>query len=277
MTTITPIRTGEVRIRPSLRSGGMNKSLWRRCLDILTDRDWTQPLPIYTYLIEHEEGLILFDCGETSRTGFFPWCHPNFRVAVDLRVAPHEEIGPQLRARGIDPARDLNMLVISHLHHDHTDGLEHFRGTPIVVSRENYEVTQGIPGALIGAVPSRWPTWFDPTVRDFDGPAVGGFVGSIRMTSDGSVFGVPTPGHMPGHLSLVVRTPGLTYFLAGDATYDQDLLRQRIVDGQARDVAVSISTLDRIAAFAAAEPTVLLPAHDPAAEQRLAEQILLAA
>jgi glyoxylase-like metal-dependent hydrolase (beta-lactamase superfamily II) len=64
---------------------------------------------------------------------------------------------------------------------------------------------------------------------------------------------------------------------AGDATYDQDLLRQRIVDGQARDVAVSISTLDRIAAFAAAEPTVLLPAHDPAAEQRLAEQILLTA
>jgi N-acyl homoserine lactone hydrolase len=99
----------------------------------------------------------------------------------------------------------------------------------------------------------------------------------MPLTSDGSVFAVPTPGHMPGHLSVIVRTPGVTYFLAGDATYNQDLLRQRIVDGQTRHEAVTINTLDRIAAFAAAEPTVLLPAHDPDAEQRLAERILLTA
>lgn len=141
MTTIIPIKTGTVRIRPSLRAGDMNKSLWRRRVDILTDRDWTQPLPIYTYLIEHDEGHLLFDCGETSRAGFFPWWHPYFRFAVDLNVAPPEEIGPQFRARGIDPRRDLNALVLSHLHHDHADALEHFRDTRILVSRENYEVS----------------------------------------------------------------------------------------------------------------------------------------
>ena len=36
---------------------------------------------------------------------------------------------------------------------------------------------------------------------------------------------------------------------------------------------MSLNTLDRIAAFARSEPTVLLPAHDPLAEQRLAERI----
>ena len=46
-----------------------------RRLAILLDRQWTQPLPIYTYLVEHDEGLILLDSGESARsaaTGWFP-------------------------------------------------------------------------------------------------------------------------------------------------------------------------------------------------------------
>ena len=80
---------------------------------------------------------------------------------------------------------------------------------------------------------------------------------------------------MPGHLSIVVRAEDVTYFLAGDATYDETLLEQRIVDGPSADLSVSLSTLDRIAALAREEPTVLLPAHDPLAEHRLAERITL--
>lgn len=275
MTRIIPIKTGTIRIRPAHLKGNMSRPLWRRRLDIVTDRDWTQPLPIYTYLIEHDEGLILLDCGETSRAGFFPWWHPFFRFAVDLNVSPEDEIGPQLRRMGIDPTKDLRSLVLSHLHHDHADGLEHFKGTEIIVSRENFEVSQGLHGALIGAVPSQWPSWFDPSVRELDGPAVADFPGSLPLTQDGSVFAVPTPGHMDGHLSVVVRVRDITYFLAGDATYDQSLLQQRAVDGPSEDIGVSLSTFDRITSFAAREPTVLLPAHDPAAQQRLDERVIL--
>ena len=247
----------------------MSRPGWRRRLDILTDREWTDPLPIYTYLIEHDEGLILLDCGETARTGFFPWWHLYFRVAVDLQVEPGDEIGPQLRAMGIDPARDLKALVLSHLHHDHADGLEHFRGARIVVSRENYEASRGLRGALVGAVPSQWPRWFDPVAEELDGPAAGPFPASLPLTDDGTVFAVPTPGHMPGHLSLVVRTPDVTYFLAGDATYAEELLLRRSVDGPSSDPAASIRSMDRIMEFATGETTVLLPAHDFRAEQRL--------
>ena len=80
---------------------------------------------------------------------------------------------------------------------------------------------------------------------------------------------------MPGHLSVAVRTPEVTYLLAGDATYDETLFKERIVDGPASDPALSVNTMDRISAFAQAEPTVLLPAHDPCAENRLAERITL--
>jgi N-acyl homoserine lactone hydrolase len=276
MTNIIPIKTGTIKIRSKHRAGNMNHSVWRRRLAILTDREWTEPLPIYTYLIEHAEGLILLDCGETSRAGFFPWWHPFFRLAVDLNVEPGDEIGPQLRAMGIDPTRDLKTLVLSHLHHDHADGLEHFKGTEIVVSDENYKVSQGFQGAMLGAVPSRWPAWFEPVRRDFDGPAVAGFNATIPLTDDGAIFAIPTPGHMPGHLSVAVRTPGLTYLLAGDATYDETLFKQRIVDGPATSLSVSLSTMEAISEFAKQETTVLLPAHDPAAANRLAERIPLA-
>ena len=275
MTSIIPIKTGTIRIRPKHRAGDKTKSLWRRRLELLTDRNWTEPLPIYTYLVEHSEGLILLDCGETSKAGFFPWWHPFFRFNMDLLVEPGDEIGPQLRARGIDPTRDLKALVLSHLHHDHADGLEYFEGTEVIVSQDNYDAAKGIPGTIRGAVPQQWPTWFEPTLREFDGPAISSFEGSIPLTDDGTVFAVPTPGHMAGHLSLVVRTDDVTWFLAGDATYDQDLLLQRVVDGPAEDVPTSLATMDRIAHFAANEPTVLLPAHDPAAEERLAQRNLL--
>jgi glyoxylase-like metal-dependent hydrolase (beta-lactamase superfamily II) len=253
--------------------------VWRRRLAIILDRDWTQPLPIYTYLIEHDEGLLLLDSGECARSakrGWFPWWNPFFQLAVDIHVEPEDEIGPRLRSLGIDPTKDLKSLVVSHLHHDHADGLSHFHGTDIVVSEDNYRASaRGIKGAMIGAVPSQWPSWFAPRRIALDGPPVGSFDHTFPLTEDGTVFAVPTPGHMAGHISIVVRTPEITYFLAGDATYDETLLKRRIVDGPSENVQVSLATLDRIAAFARQEPTVLLPAHDPLAEHRLAERITL--
>lgn len=277
MTTIHPLKTGTIRIRPSHRAGNMSYPAWRRRLAILLDRDWTEPLPIYTYLIEHDDGLILLDSGESARTrsGWFPWWNPFFRFAVDIHVAPEDEVGSRLRSMGIDPGKDLLALVLSHLHHDHADGLSHFRGANIVVSEENYRASVGLRGELLGAVPSQWPSWFAPEQVELDGPGVAAFDRSYPLTADGSVFAVPTPGHMPGHVSVVARTTDVSYFLAGDATYDQTLLERRIVDGPSTSVATSLDTLERIAAFARNEPTVLLPSHDPLAELRLQDRVLL--
>lgn len=279
MITVKAVKTGTIRIRPSHRAGQMDQPVWRRRLAILIDRDWTEPLPIYTYLIEHTEGLILLDGGESARgsaPGWFPQWNPFFRFAVDIHVAPEDEIGPRLHSIGVDPTRDLKHLVLSHLHHDHADGLGYFHGTDIIVSEENYQASRHrVRGSIIGAVPSQWPAWFEPRRVHLDGAPQGPFASSFPLTSDGRVFAVPTPGHMPGHLSVVVRAEEITYFLAADATYDEGLLKQRIVDGPSSDVSTSLSTLDNIAEFARREPTVLLPAHDPLAEQRLTDRIPL--
>ncbi len=91
----------------------------------------------------------------------------------------------------------------------------------------------------------------------------------MSLTKRGDVFVVPTPGHTPGHVSVVVRgAPSI--FIAGDTSYTQELLEQGVVDGVSPDEDVARQTNQRIQAVAREEPLVYLPSHDPGSAERLA-------
>jgi glyoxylase-like metal-dependent hydrolase (beta-lactamase superfamily II) len=240
----------------------------------LTDRRWTAPLPINTYLVEHPEGLILFDSGESpgaSHAGYFPKWQPFFHLAVDIHVAPCEGIGQGLAERGLTPG-DLKAVVLSHLHHDHADGLPDLAGASIYVSREHWGAFRHyIPATIEGAVPKRWPRGFTPSILEPVGPVIGPWPRSYPLTSDGKVAAVDTPGHVPGHLSVIVFTEEIAYFLGGDCTYDQDLLDAEETDGVNNNTGLAIESLRKIKEFARQYRVVILPAHDPRAAERLAK------
>lgn len=62
---IHAIQTGTVALTTNWREGvGRGR---RRLLNTLLDRQWTEPLPIYAFAIEHPEGVIVVDTGETAR------------------------------------------------------------------------------------------------------------------------------------------------------------------------------------------------------------------
>jgi len=76
-------------------------------------------------------------------------------------------------------------------------------------------------------------------------------------------------------VSVVARSEGLTYVFAGDLTYRQHLLMDDQVDGMTENPAVSLASQRALKRFAQAEPTVLLPAHDPEAARRLADGLTM--
>src|SRR3954470_1065374 len=269
MTNTYPITTGLVRVRrPQMESRGTGIA---RMTNMLLDPEWTEWLPIYAWVIEHDEGIIVVDTGETARVherGYHPRWHPFYRRAAHFSVPPEEELGPQLRARGIGP-RDVQQVVLTHLHTDHAGGLFHVVGSRVWVAGGELERARGLGGRVQGYLPHRWPKWWQPESIRFDRQESGPFEESMPLTRRGDVRIVPTPGHTPHHVSVVVCGDP-SYLLAGDTSYNQNLLLQRKVDGVSPDPRVSRGTQERILALAHERPLVYLPSHDPEAANRLA-------
>jgi glyoxylase-like metal-dependent hydrolase (beta-lactamase superfamily II) len=266
---IHAIQTGTVAIKRRQVEGEGHGQ--RRLLNTFIDREWAEPLPIYAFAIEHPEGVIVVDTGETARAaepGYFPRWHPYFRFSVRSHVTPEDEIGPQLRALGINPD-DVRRVILTHLHTDHAGGLHHFPRTEILASRADIAIASGWGGRLRGYPNNRFPSWFEPKPVDLAQQPFGPFPQSLPLTAAGDVTLVPLPGHTPGQLGVVVDEGDKRVFIAGDASYRQDLMLRGALDGVAPDEQAATETLRRIQAFVAERPTVYLVAHDPETATRL--------
>jgi glyoxylase-like metal-dependent hydrolase (beta-lactamase superfamily II) len=268
---IHAIQTGTVAIK-SRQPEGVGHGP-RRLAKTFFDREWTEPLPIYAFAIEHPEGVIVVDTGETARAtepGYFPRWHPYFRFGVREWVEPEQEIGPQLERLGI--VRDVKKLVLTHMHTDHAGGLDHFPDTEILVSRTELELASGRRGRLRGYLNDRWPTWFDPTPVELPPTALGPFPSSLALTEAGDVTLVPLAGHTPGQIGVIVREDDHVILLAGDSSYSEELMLRGAIDGVAPDEKGARLTIERIQQQCRETPTVYLVAHDPQTAARLAER-----
>ena len=224
------------RVRPKRASRGLRRYL---------GGGWSEvTLPVNVFLVHHPEGLCLFDTGQSARAaepGYLPRWHPFLRLAR-FELGPEDEVGAQLARAGIDPA-SVRWLVLSHLHTDHVGGVGAFPGADVVVSRVEWERAQGLSGRLRGYVPRHWPRP-EPVLIDLAGPPVGPFPGSFDVAADGRLLVVPTPGHTPGHVSLIVREECGGFFLGGDVAHSPAGLPGAVAD------------------FCAGEGLVVLLAHD---------------
>src|SRR5215212_10441005 len=113
------VQTGTVRIKTrQLHGVGGGRT---RPLRTLLDREWTEPLPILAWLIEHPDGLIVVDTGDSAGVmdrSWVPRWQPFWKFGVRFDVKQEQEIGPQLRAMGFEPD-DVRTVVLTHLHGDH--------------------------------------------------------------------------------------------------------------------------------------------------------------
>lgn len=271
---IHAIVTGRVRIKKA-QIEGHGHGLWRQLQPMLSP-EWTDWSPVYAWAIEHPEGVIVVDTGAAAHLKSLPRWHPYFQLAVRFDIEPEQEVGPQLRRRGIGP-RDVKTVVLTHMHVDHDGGLVHFPSSRILASSEEIARTSGIAGAILGYLPQRWPSWFAPEPLNWQPSGYGPFVRAARISTAGDVIAVPTPGHTPSHLSVVVRDGTREIMLAGDASYLETTMLAGKVDGVSPDEALAGATLARIRDFCSQRPVVYLPTHDPQAAERLQQRRIAAA
>ena len=271
---IHAIETGKVRIKQAQVVGRGHGVV--RMLGPMLSREWAGWVPVYAWAIEHPEGVIVVDTGANVGVKSLPRWHPFFQLAAAFDIEPEQEIGPQLKRLGIAP-RDVTTVVLTHLHIDHDGGLAHFPASRILADRDEIARTAGLAGALLGYLPKRWPRWFDPQPIAWQDTRLGPFARSMPLTQAADVVAVATPGHTPGHLSVIVRDGAQQIMLAGDTSYLESTMLSGAIDGVSPDEAVARATLADIRTLAAERPTVYLPSHDPQAAARLLARQVVAA
>jgi N-acyl homoserine lactone hydrolase len=176
-------------------------------------------VPIISYLIEHADGVAVFD------TGFGPrYARPVGEMrdgTIDLDET--ELIDARLRDIGVDPMH-VRYILSSHLHSDHAGGNALLPAASLIIQRTEWEHAHTAHSDHYH-VPE-----FDtgqPTIE---------IDGRHDVFGDGSVVLVPTPGHTAGHQSACVQTHTGEVVLAGDACHLRRSLDELAVPAHGSDL-----------------------------------------
>ena len=213
-------------------------------------------VPVPCFLIEHPQGLVLFDSGLHAEAATAPEARLGSAASLfAVELAPHEDVGARLAALGVSPGA-VRFLVTSHLHFDHTGGHATIPNAALVVQRAEWTAARD-PELARGLL-------YDPANYDL-GHEVRCVDGEHDLFGDGRVVCLPTPGHTPGHQSLRVRPDhGPEVVLAADACYLRRTLDELALPAFAWDAEAQRASVLRLRALRAAGARIV-PGHDPEA------------
>lgn len=256
---IHAIQTGAVRVKHGFlfpRDGA------RRQLDLFLPGPFSDPLPIHCWAIEHDGVLRLVDTGETAAARNVPFAR--------MEVTREQELPAAVAAAGLR-LDDVSEVVLTHAHGDHIDGLVHTRSRVLINDVELRFVRSPMSRVMRRVLRQPLPPGFAPEPFVLDGGPFGSFPRSRAISDDGRIVAVATPGHTPGHVSVIcIDDEGRHVMLAGDATDSLEQLHALRADAVAPDPKVHIATMNTILAHCAEHPTIYLPSHDPESAARLA-------
>lgn len=231
--------------------------------------------PCLAYAIRHPSaGTVLID------TGMHPDATRDLRRDFGLRMGllfrnlepaaePYDE---QLRALGVEPG-EVRRVIMTHLHVDHTSGMRLLGEATFACDREEWRAARRRGAGGRGYVAHHLPDESRMELLDFGaaGEPHGPFSRTIDLLGDGSVRLLSTPGHTPGHLSVLLRLAGDRQVLVvGDAAYTLRSIREELLPLLTAADGAYLRSLRELKEYWAAEPeATLVPSHDPTAWHEL--------
>jgi glyoxylase-like metal-dependent hydrolase (beta-lactamase superfamily II) len=203
------------------------------------------------YLIHHTQGWLLWDTGITDAIAGMPEGLPPSDPRMTHWRRP-KTLAAQLEAVGVKPT-DIKYVAVSHTHPDHIGNVELFPHSMLLVQKAEYE----------------WPTPFGAGRFKPEHP-VTKLQGDHDVFGDGSVMILSTPGHTPGHQSLLVKLPKTgALVLSGDAVHFKSNWENRRVPSVNTDKDQTLASMERIADVLAREKAQLWINHDKAQRDTL--------
>jgi N-acyl homoserine lactone hydrolase len=199
------------------------------------------------YLIKHGDEYMLWDTGHAMTMP---------------KVAPKVSLVDLLAKIDVKPDQ-IKYVGISHYHADHTGQIASFpKATLLIGAREWDAISAPKPAEGVNFKP--FESWIkgeskvEPQTLDKD------------VFGDGTVMMLRTPGHTPGHSSLLVKLPQMgPVILSGDAVHFRENYDSDGVPSFNYDRAQTVASIERIKKIAANLKATLIIQHDARDAEKL--------
>ena len=203
------------------------------------------------YLIKHGADWFLWDTGVSDDVASMP----NGLVPADPKATTWHRpktLVAQLDSIGVKPS-DIKAMAVSHTHPDHTGNVELFPNAMLYVQKAEYDW----PGA-------------DGKPRFKKEHPVTLLEGDRDLFGDGSITILSTPGHTPGHQSLLVKLPKTgEVVLSGDAAHFKSNWDNRRVPAVNSSKEQTVASMDKLAELLKKDHAQLWINHDKAQRDTL--------
>jgi glyoxylase-like metal-dependent hydrolase (beta-lactamase superfamily II) len=223
------------------------------------------------FLVEHPEaGPILIDAGYDPSVSADPTKTLGFmfgKVMMKHRLT-NGSVPEQVNERGVDPA-DVSRVVVTHLHLDHVSGSAQWPDAVFVVDgSERVAAAAYGPGPYVKSHLATIKHWQEVDYSKSE--PFESFARTIDLLADGTVRLISSPGHSPGHQSVLLRLRDRYALICGDAAMSTRELREPLIDGIVVDQDSYIRSAEEARSFMRAHPdTLAIPSHDSELWSRL--------
>ena len=209
------------------------------------------------YLMRHAKGWMLWDSGYPDSLAE----RPEGLVGPRSTALRKKTLAAQLAELGLAPAQ-ITHLAFSHSHADHVGNGNLFTAATLFIQQTEYEAAFGPDAAKFGFQSATYDKLrANPTVK---------LNGDHDIFGDGSVTILSTPGHTPGHQSLLVKlAKSGPVVLSGDLAHFQQNFDLRRVPGFNFNREGSVSSMERVAAVVREHRAQLWINHDIAQDATL--------